>query len=82
MSSRFTLYTATLRSAQLADIGDVTGCTAPGKSADFIVTRKNPLENLRALQHLELVVCRSRSVKKPSSKRKKELNALLDPYLV
>ena len=62
--------------------GDVTGCIAPGKSADFIVTRKNPLENLRALQHLELVVCRSRSVKKPSSKRKKELNALLDPYLV
>ena len=82
VSNRFALYTATLRNAQLAGIGDVTGSIAPGKSADFIVTRKNPLEDLRALQHLELVVCRGRAVKKPSPKRKKEVDALLDPYLV
>ena len=68
--------------AQLAGIGDVTGSIVPGKSADFIVTRENPLEDLRALQHLELVVCRGRAVKKPSPKRKKEVDALLDPYLV
>ena len=68
--------------AQLAGIGDVTGSIAPGKSADFIVTRENPLEDLRALQHLELVVCRGRAVKKPSPKRKKEVDALLDSYLV
>lgn len=82
VSNRFALYTATLRNAQLAGIGDVTGSIAPGKSADFIVTRENPLEDLRALQHLELVVCRGRAVKKPSPKRKKEVDALLDPYLV
>ena len=82
VSNRFALYTATLRNAQLAGIGDVTGSIVPGKSADFIVTRENPLEDLRALQHLELVVCRSRAVKKPSPKRKKEVDALLDPYLV
>lgn len=81
-SNRFALYTATLRNAQLAGIGDVTGSIASGKSADFIVTRENPLEDLRALQHLELVVCRGRAVKKPSPKRKKEVDALLDPYLV
>ena len=72
---------ATLRNAQLAGIGDVTGSIAPGKSADFIVTRKNPLEDLRALQHLELVVCRGRAVKKPSPKRRKEVDALLDHIL-
>ena len=82
VSNRFALYTATLRNAQLAGIGDVTGSIAPGKSADFIVTRENPLEDLRALQHLELVVCRGCAVKKPSPKRKKEVDALLDPYLV
>ena len=82
VSNRFALYTATLRNAQLAGIGDVTGSIAPGKSADFIVTRENPLEDLRALQHLELVVCRGRAVKKPSPKRRKEVDALLDPYLV
>ena len=48
---------------------------APGKSADFIVTRENPLEDLRALQHLELVVCCGRAVKSPSPKRRKEVDA-------
>ena len=47
---------------------------APGKSADFIVTRENPLEDLRALQHLELVVCCGRAVKNPSPKRRKEVD--------
>ena len=70
------------RSAELAGIGSETGTVAPGKCADLIVTAANPLEDLRALQHLELVVCRGRAVKKPSPKRKKEVDALLDPYLV
>ena len=54
---------------------------APGKSADFIVTRENPLEDLRALQHLELVACRGRVVKKPAPKRSQTVDKLLDPYL-
>ena len=82
VTNRFALYTATLRNAQLAGVGDITGSIEPGKSADFIVTKRNPLEDLRALQHLELVVCRGRAVKSPSPKRKKEVDALLDPYLV
>ena len=81
VSNRFALYTATLRNAQLAGIGDVTGSIAPGKSAAFIVTRENPLEDLWTLQHLELVVCCGRAVKIPSPKRRKEVDALLDPYL-
>ena len=75
MSNRFALHTAPLRNAQLAGIGEVTGSIAPGKSADFIVTRENPLEDLRALQHLELVVCCGRAVKNPSPKRRKEVDA-------
>ena len=82
VSNAFALYTATSRSAELAGIGSETGTVAPGKCADLIVTAANPLEDLRALQHLELVVCRGRAVKKPSPKRKKEVDALLDPYLV
>ena len=81
MSNRFALYTATLCNAQLAGVGDVTGSIEPGKSADFIVTKHNPLEDLRALQHLELVVCRGHVIKKPNPKRNKTVDALLDPYL-
>lgn len=81
VSNQFALYTATLRNAQLAGVGDVTGSIEPGKSADFIVTKKNPLEDLSALRELELVVCRGRAIKKPNPKRKKEIDALLDPYL-
>ena len=65
MSNQFALYTATLRNARLAGVGDVTGSLEVGKSEDLIVTCQNPLEDLRALQHLELVACRGRVVKKP-----------------
>ena len=81
VSNQFALYTATLRNAQLAGVGNITGSIEPGKSADFIVTRKNPLDDLTALRQLELVVCRGRTVRKPDPKRKKEIDQLLDPYL-
>ena len=81
VSNRFALYTATLRNAQLAGVGDVTGSIEAGKSADFIVTARNPLDDLTALRQLELVVCRGRMVKHPRPKRKPKIDAALDPYL-
>ena len=81
VSNQFALHTATLRNARLAGVGDVTGSIEAGKSADFIVTRKNPLDDLTALRQLELVVCRGRAVNKPVPKRNKTVDALLDPYL-
>ena len=60
---------------------EVTGSIEAGKSADFIVTRRNPLDDLTALRQLELVVCRGRAVHKPAPKRNKTVDALLDPYL-
>ena len=45
------------------------------------MTKHDPLKDLRALQHLELVVCRGRAVHKPAPKRNKTVDALLDPYL-
>lgn len=81
VSNQFALHTATLRNARLAGVGDVTGSIEAGKSADFIVTRKNPLDDLTALRQLELVVCRGRAMNKPVPKRNKTVDALLDPYL-
>lgn len=56
VSNTFALYTATLRSAQLAGIGDKTGSLEKGKCADLIVTKENPLKDLRVLRKLELVM--------------------------
>ena len=56
---------------------------AEEKTTDvFYRFRKRDILKENGLRQLELVVCRGRAVKKPSPKRKKEIDALLDPYLV
>ena len=56
VSNAFALYTATACAAEMAGIGAETGTIEPGKSADLIVTAENPLEDLRALRKVEMVV--------------------------
>ena len=81
VSNTFALYTATSRSAELAGIADETGTIAPGKCADMIVTRENPLENLRALRHVEKVIARGRIIDQPKVKIRKNVEAELDKFL-
>lgn len=81
VTNRFALYTATSRSAQMAGIGDMTGTIAPGFSADMIVTEKNPLDDLRALRRVDMVIARGRVIDHPSFKRRKNVEAELDKFL-
>lgn len=81
VSNAFALYTATCRSAQLAGLGSVTGTVAPGKCADLIVTRDNPLDDLRALRHVDMVMARGRLVAHPAVKHNARVEAELDRYL-
>ena len=81
VSNAFALYTATKRSAELAGIGDITGSLAPGKCADMIVTKENPLEDLRVLRHVELVVTRGQIIRQPKVKIRKNVEAELDKFL-
>ena len=81
VSNAFTLYTATLRSAELAGIGAITGSIQKGKSADMIVTAQNPLEDLRALRHLEMVMARGTMIEHPNVKKRKQVEAELDKFL-
>ena len=48
---------------------------APGKSADFIVTREPPRAALRAVPHLARAGCGGRAVTTPSPKRRQEVDA-------
>ena len=81
-SNTFALYTATARAAEMAGIGAKTGTIEPGKCADFIVTAKNPLENLRALRQIEMVVAKGRKIDHPQVKRNPVVTAELDKFLV
>ena len=49
----------------MAGIGAETGTIEPGKSADLIVTAENPLEDLRALRKVEMVVTQGRKIHHP-----------------
>lgn len=80
-SNSFALYTATLRSAELAGIGDITGSLTPGKCADMIVTEKNPLEDLRALSDIGMVVARGKIISEPEFRRRKNVDRELDKFM-
>ena len=81
VSEKFTLYTATLRNAELAGIGDKTGSIEVGKCADMIVCSKNPLEDLSALRDIDMIVTQGYLVKHPHVMRKKILDRELDKFL-
>ena len=81
VSNGFALYTATSRAAELLGLGDVTGTIAPGKAADLIVARKNPLEDLRSLRDLSMVAARGKIIKEPRPKIRKNVEREVDKFL-
>ena len=81
VSNAFALYTATKNAARLAGLADVTGAVAPGLCADLIVTKDNPLDDLRALRHVELVMANGRLFDQPKFKTNPIVARQLDRYL-
>ena len=81
VSNAFALYTATSRAAQMAGIGDITGSIEKNKCADMIVTAKNPLDDLRALRHVDMVVTRGNLIQQPEFKINPIVEAELDKFL-
>lgn len=69
VSRKFALYTATKKNAEIAGIGGITGSIQIGKSADFLITEKNPLDNLQALRTPYMVVMRGKIYEKPQVKK-------------
>ena len=80
VSNAFALYTATCRGAEMAGIGDITGTLEPGKSADMIVVEKNPLEDLRVLRNVDMVVAQGRVIRNPKIKKKQIVETELDKF--
>ncbi len=59
----------------------LAGSIEKGKAADLIVTAENPLEYLRVLRNLELVVARGNVIEHPVIKKRKKVEAELDKFL-
>ncbi len=81
VSNQFALYTATLRNAELAGISDVTGSITAGKDADLIVTDGNPLEDLKTLRNVRMVMARGRLIKDPKVSKYPECERELDKFI-
>lgn len=81
VSNTFALYTATCRGAEMAGIGDITGTLEPGKCADMIVVEKNPLEDIRALRNVDMVVSQGKVLRSPKVKRRQIVETELDKFL-
>ena len=81
VSNAFALHTATGRAAEAMGLGAVTGTVEVGKSADLIVTRGNPLADLRVLRSVDMVVARGRRYDAPRVKYNARVMAELDKFL-
>lgn len=80
VSNAFALYTATGGNAALAGLGGVTGAVEPGRCADLIAVRENPLEDLAALRRVTLVMARGRLYRDPKVKKMPEAERELDKF--
>lgn len=80
-SNRFALHTATMVNARLAGIDTVTGSIEKGKCADLIVTDENPLDDLRTLRNVRMVMARGKLIREPSVKRNRIVDQELDKFI-
>lgn len=81
VSNGFALYTATLGNAKILGIDRETGSVTPGKAADLLVTRDNPLQNLAALREPVMVIAQGKCYSNPKVKKIPEVEQELDNYL-
>lgn len=81
VSNAYAIYCATLQAARMAGIDDETGSIEVGKSADMIVTKDNPLDDLLALRHIESVIMRGHRTNHPTNKINEQVKTELDKFL-
>ena len=81
VSNTFALYSATLLNAELAGIASETGSVEKGKKAEMIVTKDNPLDDLRELRSPDMVIMRDNIIRSPKVKKIPEVESELDKWL-
>lgn len=74
------LYLGTLNNAEIIGKENETGSLEVGKSADFIVTSKNPMDGFDALRKLDMVSLRGKIINNPEPKRNASVDEVLDDF--
>lgn len=81
VSNSFAIYSATSLNAKLAGIDNITGTIEKGKKAEFITVSSNPLDDLQALRHVNMVVMNGKIHKDIKIKKYEEVEKELDKFL-
>jgi len=78
VSSTFAIHTATEVNAKILHKENEFGTIDIGKSADFMIVEKNPIEDLKALRQAKMVVCRGQIFNNPQPKKMEQVEIELD----
>ncbi len=81
VSNAFAIYSATLQNAKILGIDGETGSLEPGKLAELIVVEKDPLQDLRALRDVRMVLNRETWISHPKVKRLPAVEEQLEKLL-
>ena len=72
------IYHATLGNAEIMKIDNLTGSVEEGKSADLMIVKNNPLDNLGNLKQPCMVIMQGRIINDPKVKRNEAIDKELD----
>lgn len=81
VSNAYAIFCGTLQNARILGIGDQTGSVEAGKLADLIVVERNPLEDLRALRDVSMVMCGGTLIRSPKVKKIPQIEEQIDRLL-
>ena len=81
VSNAFALHTATLGNAKIIGLSEVTGSIEVGKCADLIVVKENPLEDLKRLKDIQMVMAKGHLIEHPRYKTLPQVDEWLDSLL-
>lgn len=73
-------HAATRTNARILGLDKVTGSVEPGKAADMVILRANPLDDFRAFTSPRMVIARGTIIESPVVERFAEIDAHLDSF--
>jgi imidazolonepropionase-like amidohydrolase len=80
-SAQEAIKAATITNARIMDIDNITGSIAAGKSADLLVVKENPFENLKTLRAPEDVIYQGHMIAHPHPSRNARMETMLDTLI-